>query len=344
MVACFLTGFFFQCTDTFHPSNHPYAFRRPQNFPEPTYTFENNALTTAGVELGRALFYDPILSADSTIACASCHQQASSFSDPVHKLSRGVNDASGFRNAPAIQNMAFQNNFFWDGGITHLDFVPINAITSDLELGEKLENVVAKLARHNDYRVRFKRAFGTTDIDSQKVLHALSQFMSLMISADSRYDRYVRNEGEEFTNDEREGLKLFTAKCTTCHATDIFSDGSFRNNGLSSTFEKDAGRERVTEFPADRGKFKVPGLRNVELTFPYMHDGRFRTLEDVLNHYAHFVKDSETLDPALKESASPGIGMTTAEKAKIIAFLKTLTDRNFTTDRRFSNPFNNQSK
>jgi cytochrome c peroxidase len=170
------------------------------------------------------------------------------------------------------------------------------------------------------------------------VLHALSQFMNLMISSNSRYDKYVRNEGESLTAIELEGLSLFEKKCSSCHTTDLFTDGSFRNNGLDATFENDEGRERITELSDDRGKFKVPSLRNVELTSPYMHDGRFGTLEQVLNHYASQVKDSETLDPSLKAEVVPGISMTDDEKIKIIEFLKTLTDREFIKDSRFSRP------
>jgi cytochrome c peroxidase len=343
MVLAFISGvLLFSCnSEGISPAEDLYVFQRPENFPQVAYTFENNPVTREGFELGRALFYDPILSADSTIACANCHQQVRSFSDPVHRFSKGVSDVSGFRNAPAIQNMAFQTHFFWDGGVNHLDFVPINAITSEIEMAEKLDHVITKLNRSNTYKGKFKNAFGTTEVNSQKMLFALSQFMNMMISADSRYDRYIRHEGETLTTDELAGMELFEANCGTCHATDLFSDGSFRNNGLNETFEKDSGRERITEFAKDRGKFKVPSLRNAELTPPYMHDGRLRTLQQVLDHYTQSVKDSETLDPVLKQNGSPGIPLTDDEKAKIITFIKTLTDRDFTTDKRFSNPFLN---
>jgi cytochrome c peroxidase len=323
------------------PIDNEYVFKQPGNFPAAIYTFENNPVTKEGFELGRALFYDPVLSLDSTIACANCHRQAAGFSDPVHQFSKGVNDVSGVRNASAIQNMAFQNHFFWDGGVNHLDFVPINAITSSIEMAEQLDDVIAKLNRSALYKRKFQSAFGTTDIDSQKMLYALSQFMNMMISANSRYDRYVRHEGEALTADELEGFSLFTNKCSSCHATDLFSDESFRNNGLNETFEQDSGRARITEFAADRGRFKVPSLRNAELTFPYMHDGRFKTLDEVLDHYAKSVKDSETLDPILKQNGSIGISMTDNEKAKIILFIKTLTDAEFTKNKKFSNPFLN---
>lgn len=320
------------------PAPSSYAFVQPENFPNAEYTFSNNPVTKEGFALGRLLFYDPILSADSTVACANCHQQARGFSDPVHRFSKGVGDASGFRNAPAIQNMAFQNHFFWDGGVNHLDFVPINAITSTVEMHETLAGVIVKLQRSDRYESKFEAAFGSAEIDSRKILYALSQFLCLIVSSNSRYDLYIRNEGEQLTAAEQEGLALFQSKCATCHAGDLFTDGSFRNNGLDSVFNADNGRQRVTEFDGDRGKFKVPSLRNAEVTFPYMHDGRFRTLEEVLDHYRNGIICSKTLDPLLKQSDNFGIAISDDEKGKIIAFVKTLTDRQFIQDKRFSNP------
>jgi cytochrome c peroxidase len=321
------------------PEADIYAFHKPENFPEPLYTFTNNEVSHEGFELGRALFYDPILSSDSSIACANCHQQVKAFSDPVHRFSKGVNDREGIRNAPAVQNMAFQSHFFWDGGVKHLDFVPISAITSEKEMDEKVAQVVVKLNRSKLYPEKFVKAFGDVEPTSQKMLYALSQFMNMMVSSNSRYDKYVRQEGEVLTADELQGLTLFNANCKSCHATDLFTDGSFRNNGLDASFEKDEGRAHITELADDLGKFKVPSLRNADLTAPYMHDGRFRTLKEVLDHYSETVKPSETLDAELKKGSSLGIQMTEDEKAKIIAFIKTLTDKTFTQDKRFSNPF-----
>jgi len=337
-------GFLLSCSsESVAPGSDAYAFIKPLNFPDAVYTFENNEVTREGFELGRALFYDPILSADSSVACANCHQQAKAFTDPIHRLSRGVNDTEGIRNAPAIQNMAFQSDFFWDGGVRHLDFVPINAITSDLEMAEKLAHVVEKIQRSKTYPEIFKKAFGTGEVTSQRMLFSLSQFMDLMISSNSRYDKYVRNEGEVLSKEELAGLTLFKSKCSSCHATDLFTDGSFRNNGLDADFKIDSGRAHITEAMEDRGKFKVPGLRNVELTSPYMHDGQFNTLQQVLNHYAQGVTDSETLDPFFRQetpNTKLGIALSEEEKVEIIAFLKTLTDKTFTQDKRFSNPFN----
>lgn len=328
------------CSGDDVPANNRYQFKQPENFPDAVYTFNNNPVSENGFELGRALFYDPILSIDSSVSCANCHQQARAFIDPVHRLSRGVDAAEGIRNAPAIQNMAFQNNFFWDGGVKHLDFVPINAITNPVEMHESVAHVVEKLQRSEFYQARFKKAFGEGEITSQQMLYALSQFMNLMVSANSRYDKWARNEGGSLTTEELDGLNLFQSKCSGCHATDLFTDDSFRNNGLDASFT-DLGRQRITESEDDAGKFKVPSLRNAEITYPYMHDGRLKTLEAVLNHYASGVKTSSTLDPALNQSGTLGIALTDDEKIKIIAFIKTLTDEEFTKNKMFTNPFGN---
>jgi cytochrome c peroxidase len=315
-----------------------YIFEVPSNFPSPTYTFDNNPVTKRGFELGRALFYDPVLSRDSSVSCASCHVQAVAFADPQHALSRGVEEREGTRNAPQIANLAFQKELFWDGGITHLDFAPINAITNPLEMDETLANVVQKLNDHPQYPAQFEAAFGSDSVHSANMLHALSQFMVMMVSANSRYDQYVRNEGESLTEEELDGMQIFEEKCSTCHAGTLFNDGSYRNNGLDNDFSKDTGRGIITEVDTDQGKFKVPSLRNVALTKPYMHDGRFKTLEEVLDHYAGGVVASSTLDPLLKNKNQLGIALTENEKQKIILFLETLTDREFTVNPLFRAP------
>lgn len=328
-----------QCTgDSVSPGTDSYSFVTPSNFPPVDYTLLNNPPTKEGFELGRMIFYDLILSLDSTIACANCHQQARAFSDPVHRLSRGVNDVEGIRNAPAIQNMAFQNRFFWDGGVNHLDFVPINAITNELEMHENVAHVVKKLQRSKVYPTLFSKAFGSDEISSQKMLYALSQFMVLMVSSNSKYDQFVRGEGVTLSSDELAGRTLFQQKCAGCHASDLFTDGTFRNNGLDASFESDLGRARITEQQEDRGKFKVPSLRNAELTPPYMHDGRFKTLDQVIDHYRNAIVDSPTLDPQLRSASKSGLQISDTEKAQIIAFIKTLTDHEFVQDKRFSQP------
>ncbi|MDX2303377.1 MAG: cytochrome c peroxidase [Microscillaceae bacterium] len=314
-----------------------FVFKKPANFPEPTYTFKNNPVTKDGFLLGKKLFFDPILSRDGSVSCNNCHIQSTAFADSQqHPLSIGVDNQPGTRNAPALANLAFMKEFFWDGGVTHLDFVAINAIESDFEMDEKLSNIVLKLNNHPEYPTLFKKAFGVEEVTSPYMLQALSQFMVMMVSANSRYDKHVRSEGEQLTSEELEGLALFQANCASCHSGELFSDFSYRNNGLSSQFP-DQGRARITEFSGDLGKFRVPSLRNVALTAPYMHNAQFNTLEKVLQHYVQGVVDSETLDPILKKGNQLGISLSSEEQQKIIAFLRTLTDQEFRANTRFQN-------
>lgn len=309
----------------------------PANFPAPVYDFTANPLTQPGFELGRALFYDPILSRDSSIACADCHISYSAFSHPDHATSHGIDGLFGRRNALPIQNMAWFNNYFWDGGVPYLDFVPLNAIQSAVEMDESPVRVVEKLQRHPQYPLRFKAAFPEMDtITGAYMLQALSQFMAALVSANSRYDHYVRKEaGGDMTNEELEGLQLFKLKCASCHAGELFTDQRYRNNGILDDFSHDQGRNEVSALPDDVGKFRVPSLRNVAVTSPYMHTGKFKTLESVLDHYASGVKDSPSLDPILRNNGSLGIPLSAAEKQKIITFLQTLTDTDFLNDVRF---------
>lgn len=331
---CCLTA----CSNEGHtPRDLAYEFKRPSNFPEPTYTFDNNPVTKDGFLLGRKLFFDPLLSRDGSVSCNNCHQQARAFADSdQHPVSVGIDDLLGIRNAPSLVNLAFFREFFWDGGVTHLDFVPLNAIESEVEMDEDLFTLVRKLNNDSEYPDLFKQAFGTEEITSPYMLHALSQFTNMMVSSNSAYDKYVRNEGQILSGTEMAGLELFNQKCSSCHSGELFTDFTYRNNGLDSEFN-DTGRARITENRQDEGKFRVPSLRNVELTSPYMHDGRFKTLQAVLDHYSEHVVDSPILDPELKTSTALGIPMNEDEKSKIIAFLKTLTDREFISDSKFHN-------
>lgn len=319
-----------------HQFNQPVEVKLPSNFPQPVYDLKANPLTEKGVQLGKELFYEGKLSRTGVVSCGFCHQQPSAFTHHGHEVSHGVDDRLGKRNSLPISNLIWMKTFFWDGGVNHLDFVPLNPMENPLEMDETLENVLKKLNESEYYRAAFREAFGVEEIKSTEFLKALSQFMATLISANSRYDKYVRQEGEQLTEQELRGLKIFREKCSTCHATDLITDGSYRNNGLTDDFRFDKGREEVTSNVSDRGKFKVPSLRNVEYTDPYMHDGRFETLEAVLDHYSAGVKVSETLDPVLLKEGNPGIALTATEKADIIAFLKTLTDKEFLTDKRFS--------
>ena len=329
----------FSCSDDNETEpDDTYVFKEPANFPASTYTFDNNPVTKEGFELGRKLFFDPLLSKDGSVSCNNCHIQGTAFADSQqHPLSVGVDNRLGIRNAPPLTNLAFMQEFFWDGGVTHLDFVAINAIEAEFELDETLENVVKKLNQHEEYPALFEKAFGIDKITSPYMLQSLSQFMVMMVSANSRYDKFVRQEGETLTTEELEGLDLFDAKCSGCHSGALFSDFSYRNNGINDTFI-DQGRALISAFEGDIGKFRVPGLRNVALTAPYMHNARFKTLKAVLDHYDEGMVDSPTLDPSFRTGGRLGIELEEDEKEKIIAFLRTLTDREFTTDKRFMNP------
>jgi len=253
-------------------------------------------------------------------------------------VSHGVNNASGTRNSPSIQNMAFQTQFMWDGAADNLDFQPVIPLLSAIEMNGNFANIIAMMKADPNYVRLFGQAFSNKEINTENMFKALSQFMVMNISANSRFDKYRRNEpGGTLTTDELEGYVVFKAKCATCHATDLFTDNSFRNNGLTvNPMVNDVGRYRLTQSQQDYYKFKVPSLRNVEVTAPYMHDGRFGTLEAVLNHYSNAVANSVTLDPVLNQNGTLGIVLSSTEKTQIIAFLKTLTDNQYLTDTRFS--------
>ena len=310
----------------------------PSNFPDVVYDISTNPITEAGFELGKKLFYDGKLSANNAIPCAFCHEQAFAFTHHGHNLSHGVNGGIGFRNSQPIQNMAFQRDFMWDGAASHLDMQPIIPITSELEMGESLKNVIEKLKADSYYKKQFALAFEDGEISTSNMFKALSQFMVMMVSSNSKYDKYVRNEGVSLSTTEQDGLNTFKNKCASCHATDLFTDQSYRNNGLSINPRlNDKGRFMVLESLGDLYKFKVPSLRNIEFTFPYMHDGRFDTLDAVLEFYDSGMVDNGNVDPSLKRAdGSFGIALSSYEKESIIAFLKTLTDNEFINDKRFS--------
>lgn len=313
------------------------GFQKPVNFPEPAYHFSSNPITKDGFELGRKLFYDPLLSANNTISCGECHIQTSAFTHHGHTVSHGIFDRMGTRNSPPIMNMAWNTSFMWDGGIVDLDLQSISPITNHLEMDETMPNVLNKLRNSSAYPPLFKKAFGSDEISTSNFLKALSQFMLMCISSNSKYDSVMRNEGgKTFTADERDGYKIFQQKCGDCHKEPLFTDHSFRNNGLSVSGINDEGRYMVTENNNDKYKFKVPSLRNLAYTAPYMHDGRFFTLQAVLDHYTDQVQNTLNLDPAFQHNAQPGLTISPDEKVKIIAFLNTLNDKSFLMDKKLS--------
>lgn len=305
----------------------------PDGWPYPHYDFTGNTLTKEGFVLGRMLFYDTQLSRNNTISCASCHQQFAAFSHLDHRLSHGIDGQFGTRNAPGLFNMNWQTAFMWDGGINHIEVQPIAPISNPVEMDESLSNVVTKLQNSAVYREQFYKAFGTTTVTSQLTLKALAQFMGMLVSYNSKFDLYSRGQ-TTLTTAENNGRVLFDTHCSSCHTPPLFTNSQYINNGLDTVFA-DAGRGKVTTVAADSGTFRVPSLRNVALSRPYMHDGRFETLEQVLHHYVSGIKNSSTLHPSL----AGGIPLTTSEQNDIIAFLKTLSDYTFIHDDRFKDPF-----
>lgn len=312
------------------------GFIKPSNFPAPVYHFNSNAITKAKFELGRKLFYEPRLSRDNSVSCGSCHIQSAGFTQHGHDVSHGIDDRLGSRNSPAIVNLAWSKSFFWDGGVFDLDLQPIAPITNPVEMDETLNNVLGKLRAHPQYPGLFKSAFGTEEINTERMMKALSQFMVMLVSSNSKYDKIMRKEGEQFTQEEQEGYTLFKQNCGTCHTEPLFTDETFRNNGIRIGANNDEGRFKITLNESDKYKFKVPTLRNLAYTAPFMHDGRFLTLDAVLEQYAKHVENTPNLDPLLKQEPVPGFRLTTEDQKKIIAFLNTLNDKEFISDKRFS--------
>jgi len=309
-------------------------FTYPKYWTKPIYDVVKNPVTEDGFQLGRALFYDPRLSKDNTISCASCHLQASGFTHIDHDLSHGIEGKVGTRNSLAIMNTAWSNSFMWDGGINHLEVQALAPLTSEVEMAETLKNVVRKLDTIPFYKDLFYKAFQDSTITGQRVLLGLTQFTVMLNTYNSKYDKYIRKE-DAFTGQEKNGLKLFKENCASCHTEPLFANNEFKNNGLPvDTTLNDYGRMKITQDPKDSLKFKVPTLRNIQFTKPYMHDGRFETLQEVITHYTSGIQHSETLADELKEA----IVLTPNEKVDLLVFLHTLTDKEFLFDKRFSFP------
>ena len=321
---------------SFSPEGDEVRFVIPPGWPKPAYDFSKNPVTTAGFQLGRQLFYDPLLSRDTTISCASCHLQATGFTHVDHRLSHGIQGRIGKRNSPALMNLAWSSSFMWDGGVNHLDMQPLSPVTSPEEMDETMENVVRKLNASEKYRRLFRAAFGDSIATGQKTLLSLSQFVLMLNSYNSKYDKYIRKEpGGELTEQELNGLAIFRKHCASCHKEPLFTDGGFARNGLPADPElSDIGRMKITQNAEDSLKFKVPTLRNIQFTYPYMHDGRFKKLLEVVNHYTGGIQPGKILDARLQTP----VVLSHEEKIDLVAFLLTLTDRDFLFDPRFGFP------
>ena len=308
----------------------------PAGWPKPsTDIFAANPLTEEGFQLGRKLFYDGKLSKDGNISCAGCHQQFAAFASYDHDFSHGFDNNFTTRNAPGLFNLAWQKELHWDGGINHIEVQPLSPITAANEMAETLPAVLKKLKADTAYIRLFKTAFADDVINSQHLLKALAQFTGSIQSYNTKYDKVKRGEAT-FTVSEDLGYKTFIANCNSCHKEPLFTDNSFRNNGLSLNEKlRDYGRMTITAKAGDSLKFKVPSLRNCNITFPYMHDGRLYTLGKVIEHYRTGIDTTQpTLDPLLKKR----LIISNQEKVDLLSFLLTLKDEEMLHDTRFQQP------
>ncbi len=308
----------------------------PKGWPKPVYNFKENKPTKEGFELGRKLFYDPILSRDNTISCSSCHSQYTGFAHTDHALSHGIEGRIGARNAPSLVNLAWTKTFHWDGGVLSLDAQPINPITNSQEMDNTLVNVLGKLNQSKKYKSLFNTAFGDSLVTTKKLLQAIAQFTVSLQTYNSKYDKVMRHEKDiSFTEQEENGSQLFKRNCESCHREPLLTNNNFADNGLPIDKDyKDYGRIKITQNPKDSFNFKVPTLRNIEFTYPYMHDGRFMKLREVINFYTDGKVKRKTL---AKELQKP-IVLNENEKKDLIAFLLTLTDKEFLFNPKYSYP------
>lgn len=308
-----------------------YELEIPKGFPQPEIP-DDNQLTAKRVALGKKLFFDPILSLDSSISCGSCHFQAHAFSDTV-LVSTGVHGRNGTRNAPPLFNLAWSRSFFRDGGVPTLEMQVLSPIETEEEMHLNIVVAVERLKQHPLYPALIREAYGReTDVFS--ITRAIAAFERTLISGNSRYDQYIfQGNTAALSDTELAGMELFfndKTNCSVCHAGFNFTNQQLENNGLQENYEDDPGRMRITLRPGDEGKFKVPSLRNIALTAPYMHNGSLASLEDVIDHYA-----SGGSEHVNKNKLISGFEISEKEKQALIAFLRSLTDSEFTKNEAF---------
>lgn len=329
----------------------PYILKIPDHFPDMQIP-DNNPMTIEGVELGRKLFYEVRLSGDNTQSCASCHAPSASFSD-TNQYSKGIDGIEGTRNSMALINLGWQKFFFWDGRAATLEDQILQPVPNPIEMHESWKNAVSKLKQDIKYVNAFYKAFNATNFDSTHVSKAIAQFLRTLISGNSKYDVMYKYENnlplntsdqnklQSVTFEEWAGYDLFKslngADCFHCHNGTLMQVNQFSNNGLDVAFT-DLGRGAITNNPSDNGKFKIPTLRNIALSAPYMHDGRFSTLDEVINHYSSGVQQSSTLDPKMEFAFQGGVQLDNEQKNLLKAFLMTLTDYDFVNNPDFKAP------
>jgi cytochrome c peroxidase len=303
----------------------PMPLQTPKGFPAPNAAiFKNNPITKEGFALGKKLFYDFTLSKDSQVSCASCHQQYASFSTYDHDFSHGINDTHTYRNAPALINLAWMKSWHWDGAINHLANQPLAPFTAKDEMGETLANIVQKVKSNKDYAPMFVKAFGNANINIPNISKAITQFTASLVSANSRYDKIMQGQ-DKFAKAEAEGYTIFMANCNGCHTAPLFTNNQFANNGIGLNNKNDKGVMNITQLVKDSLQFKIPTLRNLGLTMPFMHDGRFNPLSSVVDHYTNLDTSQPNLHPLLKKK----IILNSKQKEQLVLFLYTLTDTSF---------------
>lgn len=314
---------------------HPFYI--PKHFPKPYYQFKDVPQGRLRFELGRTLFYDPALSRDSSISCATCHLQYSSFTHIDHPVSHGIDGRIGNRNSPVMINLAWNKFFHWDGGVIHLNAQAINPLTHPKEMDMDIVELLKRLNNSSFYRKRFYAAFGDSVITTPLLMRGIANFSVALVSANSKYDKVIlKEEGVEFSDQEQRGYDLFKKYCNACHIEPLFTSHEFKKNGLELDPElKDFGRMGITERRADSLLFKIPTLRNVEFSFPYMHDGRIQKLKEVIEHYSSLSTGNKNVSKELKKIKKP---FTEEQKKDLLAFLKTLTDKEFLYNKDFSFP------
>jgi cytochrome c peroxidase len=315
----------------------PYVITIPAGFPTVLNTPANNPLTVEGIALGKKLFYDPILSGDNTMSCGTCHAQAFNFSDHNKQFSTGITGAIGTRNTQALVNLAWNPVFFWDGRAATIEEQVLGPVANPIEMHLSWPTAVTKIQSNAEYPDLFDKAFQTKTVTQDLITKAIAQFERTMISANSRFDRWRVNK-DTLSLSEQRGYDLFYTEqgdCFHCHTTQLFTDNLFHNNGLDA-FPSDSGRAKVTKSPNDVGKFKTPTLRNIALSAPYMHDGRFTTLEEVVDFYSSGLQFSATVDPLMKKLNLGGAQLNAQEKQDLINFLRTLTDQEYITNTAYS--------
>lgn len=330
----------------------PYELKIPSHFPDMIIP-SDNPMTVEGVALGRRLFYEKKLSGDNTMSCAACHAPENSFTDP-NQFSEGIDGLLGNRNSMALINLGWQDFFFWDGRSKTLEEQILEPVKNPIEMHESWIDAVSKLNSDMNYRNLFFKAFGEEGIDSLKVSKAIAQFLRTMISGSSKFDVMYKYENNltlspaeqstlvSVTAEEWGGYDLFKslngADCFHCHNGPLMQVKKFSNNGLDAFFS-DLGRGAITGNSIDNGRFKVPSLRNVALTGPYMHDGRFATLDQVIEHYSSGIQMSATIDPQIEFASQGGVQLDAQEKDLLKKFLNTLTDYSFINNPEFQDPY-----